>query len=616
MNVLRHSLVARITAYLLAIAGMAVISIGFTMMIAQNSQGDATAINVAGSLRLNSAQLSDALHHSSTHSPVEKSREVDRLTERLTANLEGSTLSGGHHYTHDARVHKQLDALKMQWRSAVIPLLTHAIDGADDDIVFANAALTDFIHSIDQFVSTLENSAESKIYLLSAIQLFFLILIGLLLLTALYDVKRNLVIPLRQLVLLSRKAGQGDFHQRADFSSQDELGQLGRAFDQMAAELDTRYQDLEARVSLKQAELERHNRALQIIHNGSRTLYGGGNDLCASTAPMLWELEELLGIGPIVLSLHSEHDDSNMEILATYSSERPLYCRDLDCVACLETRRANTFSRNEETLVLPMVVGGQALGYLTVGHSGPISASTQQLLNTLTDNLATAIFLQLRIEEEQQLSLINERTIIARELHDSLAQSLSYLKMQVARLERMQAKQFSIEQQSGVISDLREGLNSAYRQLRELLGTFRLTLDKPGLQPALQQTINEFSQRLGFPVGLTYRVPPHLLSPSEEIHLLQIIREALANTHKHANAHWAHVSLTFDQAALHLAIEDDGIGLTDDQSPPMHYGLVIMRDRANNINADLHFKNLPKGGAGVYLCFTPMTERLIEEQST
>lgn len=114
---------------------------------------------------------------------------------------------------------------------------------------------------------------------------------------------------------------------------------------------------------------------------------------------------------------------------------------------------------------------------------------------------------------------------------------------------------------------------------------------------------------------MTYQVPPHLLSANEEVHLLQVTREALANTFKHAQAHSAQVSLTFHQAALTLAIEDDGIGLEDDRSPPMHYGLIIMRDRAKNINATLSVKNRPEGGTGVYLTFTPQTERLIEERS-
>ncbi|BBI70305.2 hypothetical protein HAALTHF_03090n [Vreelandella aquamarina] len=82
------------------------------------------------------------------------------------------------------------------------------------------------------------------------------------------------------------------------------------------------------------------------------------------------------------------------------------------------------------------------MGTLEVWHPQErLNDSTRRLLTMLADQLATAVYLQRRIEEQQHVTLINERTIIARELHDSLAQSLSYLKMQVARLERMQQKE-------------------------------------------------------------------------------------------------------------------------------------------------------------------------------
>ncbi|QNI02934.1 type IV pili methyl-accepting chemotaxis transducer N-terminal domain-containing protein [Halomonas sp. SH5A2] len=616
MTLLRRSLAARMVTFLLVISAMAIASMSLTVVIAKSSQGDAAAINIAGSLRLNSAQLIEALQRAPRSE--QRNQEVAQLVERLSSRLDSSELIAGPNFMRDEESRQGLNALRQQWHQTLVPLIEQMTNNNTADSGEAKTALNYFIGDIDRFVSQLEASAESRVQLLSAMQALFLVLIVPLIVIALYDIRQHVVIPLRQLMVLSREAGRRNFDYRSNFQSLDELGRLGRTFDQMSAELNTSYRELEARVSHKQAELERHNRALQIIHNGIRMLYGGGNDLCASAAPMLRELEKLLELGPIVLSLHSEHDDSDTEILATHSAERPLFCRDLACFACLEDspHGSNKVGHDNEALIQPVAIGQQTLGYLTVGYATPPSASTRQLLNTLTDHLATAIYLQQRIEEQQQLSLIKERTIIARELHDSLAQSLSYLKMQVTRLERMQAKQFPVEQQNSVMGDLREGLNSAYRQLRELLGTFRLSLDKPGLHPALQQTVDEFSARLGFSVDLIYQVPPHLLSANEEVHLLQVTREALANTFKHAHAHWAQVSLTFHQAALTLAIEDDGIGLEDDRSPPMHYGLIIMRDRANNIDADLSVTNRPEGGTGIYLTFTPQTERLIEEGST
>ncbi|MDN6297022.1 MAG: histidine kinase [Halomonas sp.] len=620
MKALRHSLVARIVVFLVLISSLAMASIGLTVVMAKSTQGDAAAINEAGALRLASARIINVLEHPDiTPSP---------LLATLKTQLESSTLETQPHYgllnrMASARANAALEQLRQTLNDNIIPAVLTAHGEDAQHIAGTVARLNGFIQQIDNFVSLREHATETRISLMGRIQALFLGLITLLLITALIDTRRNLARPLRRLMRLSRAFSQRRFDHRSDFSGPDELGRLGRTLDHMAAELDASYQALEARVTHKTAELERHNHALQIIHNSSRSLYGGGNDLCASAAPLLRRLEEVLDIGPIVLSLHNEHDGSDMEILATHSHERPLYCRDLECFACLGTDEAHSDEQHiplvderARVLVLPVVAGHLTLGYLTVGYLEAPDSSTRQLLNTLADQLATAIYLEHRIEEQQQLSLIQERTIIARELHDSLAQSLSYLKMQVARLERMQARDFPAERQADVIGDLREGLNSAYRQLRELLTTFRLSLDKSGLQPALEQTIREFSQRLGFDIEFSHQVPPYLLSANEEIHLLQITREALANTVKHAHAHWARVSLTFQQAKLHLAIEDDGIGFESEDSPPMHYGLVIMRDRARHMGARLTLDNRPEGGTGVHLYMTPQADRLIKEGSS
>lgn len=620
MKALRYSLVARIVVFLVLISGLAMASIALTVVMAKSTQGDAAAINEAGTLRLASARIINALEHPEiSPSPLLKTLQ----TRLASATLESRSHYGiiGQQAAHD--VNAALSQLRLRFDREVVPAVNRAGNGDPARMAEAASQLNGFIKRINHFVTLREHGTEAKISLMGKIQALFLGLITLLLMTALIDMRRNLVLPLRRLMRLSRDFSQRYFDSRSHFSSPDELGKLGRTLDHMAAELDASYQALEARVTHKTAELERHNHALQIIHNSSRSLYGGGNDLCASAAPLLRRLEEVLDIGPIVLSLHNEHDGSDMEILATHSHERPLYCRDLECFACLGTntnasdeRHIPLVDERAQALVLPVVAGHLTLGYLTVGYLEAPDSSTRQLLNTLADQLATAIYLEQRIEEQQQLSLIQERTIIARELHDSLAQSLSYLKMQVARLERMHAKQFPAERQTEVINDLREGLNSAYRQLRELLTTFRLSLDKSGLQPALEQTIREFSQRLGFDISFMHQVPPYLLSANEEIHILQITREALVNTVKHARAHWARVSLTFQQAQLHLAIEDDGIGLESDDSPPMHYGLVIMRDRARHINARLTLHNRPEGGTGVHLYMTPEAGRLIKEGSS
>ena len=618
MTLLRHSLVARIIASLLAISAMALVSIVVTMTVAAGNRGDAAAINMAGSLRMNTYQIVSALQRFEQQ-PSETARaRVAELAERLEQRLASDELTGALPRAEDHPLQEHHRRLQARWAEALAPRVARATvgDGVASDAL--HEALDDLVADIDAMVTLLEQNSESKIQLLSALQILFLVLTAAVVVIALYDIRHNLVLPLRQLVVLAREAAHRNFGHRTRLAGSDELALLGRTFDAMAEELGASYAELEARVSRKQAELERSNRAMQVMHDGSRALYGGGNDLCASAAPMLRRLEELLEVGPIRLSLHDAHDDRQIPILATHSARRPEYCRDHDCHACLLDPQPLTLQETEagECLLLPVSVGDLMLGTLEVWHPKGVALpdSVRRLLNALADQLATAVYLQRRIEEQQQVTLMNERTIIARELHDSLAQSLSYLKMQVARLERMQAKGLPSEAQAPVFDELRTGLDSAYRQLRELLTTFRLKLEGPGLGSALRQTTEEFGERLGHPVALELDLPPHLLNPNEEIHVLQVVRESLANVVKHANAHRAAVTVSFRQARLHVTVEDDGVGLKDDSSPPMHYGLVIMRDRAETLGGRLSLSNRPEGGTRVELVFPPQTARLVHRQ--
>ncbi|MCC5903443.1 MAG: type IV pili methyl-accepting chemotaxis transducer N-terminal domain-containing protein [Halomonas sp.] len=619
MKLLQRSLVARIIASLLAISGMALISITLTMTMSNSSRGDAAAINVAGSLRMNAYQIIGALQRLE-YAPEEASEEqLEALVTRFEQRLHGTTLQQTIPTDDRHERRHQLEKLQTYWQHTLRPALQTPPTDATLDLNSLEIMIIAMVNDIEVLVTYLEQSTEAKVRLLGMMQVLFLVLIAIVVSIALYDVRYNLVVPLRQLMVLAREAAQRNFKPRSQLRGSDELALLGHTFNKMSAELATSYAALEEKILLKKQELERSNQALRVMHDASRALYGGGNDLCSSAAPMLRELEKLLDIGPIRLSLKDPFDQRAMPVLETHSHTRPEYCRDQDCHACLiDPRPLELIANNQsQCLLLPISVGDTLLGTLEVWYpQEQLNDSTRRLLTMLADQLATAVYLQRRIEEQQHVTLINERTIIARELHDSLAQSLSYLKMQVARLERMQQKEASREAQSAVFDELRSGLNSAYRQLRELLTTFRLKLEGPGLQFALRQTVEEFSQRMGLTVELDCDVPPYLLNPNEEIHVLQIIREALANTHKHAQAHWAGVTVRFTDARLLVRIEDDGIGLEDDSSPPMHYGLVIMRDRTATLNGEMSIANRPAGGTGIEIVFTPLTARLIQQQPT
>ena len=108
-----------------------------------------------------------------------------------------------------------------------------------------------------------------------------------------------------------------------------------------------------------------------------------------------------------------------------------------------------------------------------------LSHDQQQLVDTLVEQLTATLALDRHQEKQQQLIVMEERATIARELHDSIAQSLSCMKMQVSCLQMQDAEMPESNKQ--LLSQIRNELNTSWIQLRELLTTFRLQLTEPGL---------------------------------------------------------------------------------------------------------------------------------------
>lgn len=253
------------------------------------------------------------------------------------------------------------------------------------------------------------------------------------------------------------------------------------------------------------------------------------------------------------------------------------------------------------------------------GDSGAIPPWQRPLLTSLAARIGTALGLHQRQRDARRLSVYEERATIARELHDSLAQSLSYLKIQAARLEAGLAAETNANPVPGrevlaraVLADLREGISNAYSQLRELLTTFRLKVDDRGLNTALKTTVAEYRARGETRISLDNRLAALLLTPNEEIHVLQIVREALSNVIRHAEATQASLSLTSVDADILVTIEDNGRGIAPLGIALGHYGLEIMRERAASLGGTIEIGSGSHGGTRVQLRFSSRSPALAE----
>ncbi len=139
--------------------------------------------------------------------------------------------------------------------------------------------------------------------------------------------------------------------------------------------------------------------------------------------------------------------------------------------------------------------------------------------------------------------------------------------------------------------------------------TFRIKLDTPGLVTAVQATVEEFSRHSELEIQLSYALEHCPLTPNEEIHCLQIIREALSNVVKHAHASQCKLSLHQDTSGyIHICVDDNGVGISATTSPSGHYGLNILTERAQGLSGKIHIGTL-EPGTRVHVQFLPQYKR-------
>ncbi len=322
--------------------------------------------------------------------------------------------------------------------------------------------------------------------------------------------------------------------------------------------------------------------------------------LCERLSPVLNGLQNLTLLHDLELRVYDVEDEENHQ---EFTCQSDISCDDKGCHLC--PRGLPPLTTSGTTLKWRLMDSHTQYGILlaTLPAGRHLSHDQQQLVDTLVEQLTATLALDRHREKQQQLIVMEERATIARELHDSIAQSLSCMKMQVSCLQ-MQDEGMP-ESSKQLLSQIRNELNTSWIQLRELLTTFRLQLTEPGLRPALESSCQEFSAGLGFPVKLDYQLPPRFVPSHRAIHVLQIAREALSNVLKHAEATAVTVTVSCRDNQVKLRVQDNGRGVPENAERTNHYGLIIMRDRAQSLRGDCRVRRGESGGTEVVVTFIP-----------
>ncbi|MEO6118543.1 MAG: histidine kinase [Methylotenera sp.] len=326
----------------------------------------------------------------------------------------------------------------------------------------------------------------------------------------------------------------------------------------------------------------------------------------------LYSLERTLGVANVALAF-SENGSRISAQRALFSSYWPLSFDERmfdETTNPLSVSHTTKLIKSEcvQCVSVPLASPNGWLGILILETEANhyFDDNELQLFEVTAQMLALSMGFQAREQESRRVALLEERAVIARELHDSLAQSLSYMKFQLARLQTNFGTHLIESGADAIVNDTREGLDNAYRELRELLTTFRVQMDVRGLDHVLEEAIGEFSQRSSLNITLDNRLQECRLSVNEEFHLLHVVREALSNIVRHSGAKRVTIALVLQSSGeVMVTIDDDGKGCTFDETKPHHYGLAIMTERAYCLGGTIEVLPRRRGGTRVRLLFRP-----------
>ena len=395
-----------------------------------------------------------------------------------------------------------------------------------------------------------------------------------------------LVRPLNNLVQGVKAVETGDLQVQLPIHIHDEIGTVTQAFNKMVTAIYEADQYLEAQVAARTqalAESEQRFRGLAQSAYETIIIHEQGTILDINQA-----VTDLLGYTPEELSGQSLYQFLSLDSQSLQEAEATF--AEIDGLA-------------KDGQLIPLEIRASQV---------PYQQTTAQVI----------VMRDLRERKEiesqrQRMGALEERERIGRELHDDFGQMVGYVHVQTqAALKRLQ--QDEVEPVVQILADLEQVSQETHNRVRQYILGIRTGADTKAVDfwTALQNYVQQYQVRYGLTVSLT--VAPDLkeaiqLSPVVETQLLRIIQEGLTNIYKHAQASQVDLIFLRDGDALQLLLRDNGRGFN--QMPAGdegHFGLKIMRERAEKVNGRFQITSTPEQGTQIQV----HVPRLLMSQTT
>lgn len=350
------------------------------------------------------------------------------------------------------------------------------------------------------------------------------------------------------------------------------------------------------------AQEESTLRQIQLLHNTE-------SDLMGSLRGLLDGLRQAFEISVVLVRLYPGADEQPAEI--TIQSGELAEQENLLRQAVEQVARGRDASSPAGGLpvwlAVPVAIPGRpALGVLLAASEEPYEFHPRQeiILHTVASQAALLVENERMIRSLEYNAVIQERTRLAREIHDGLAQTIAFLKLRAGQMQSYLA-QGNLPRLTQALQENAQILNEAYLDTRQSIDNLRMT--PPGnLSGWLERTISEFASSSGLlaEAHIEQHASERAASIPLEIQaqIMRIIQEALTNVRKHARAGRASVMLRERLGSLVIEVLDDGSGFEAGDVPEIsRHGLRGMRERAELIGADFQITSQEGKGTTVSL---------------
>ncbi|WP_043649048.1 HAMP domain-containing protein [Chitinilyticum litopenaei] len=620
----RQRLSTRVVSFLMLTLLVGLSAIGATLYLSWQLEGGAAAINTAGSLRKQTYQLGLSMQEYATdRNPQLKQRILD---ERNTFSATLDLLQRGDparplYLPGDERVRQVFARIRQQYDSQIARWADDVLQGrrlpAWTDL---RSDSDHFVAEVDHLVSLVEQYNERRTLLLRLSQLVLIAMAIAGCVAQIYLMFLLIFRPLERLQLGMQRMAQRDLTVRLPVETRDEFGELAEGFNRMADRLSESYATLEARVDDKTAALNGQNRELALLYGTAAWLNEphAAQALCRGFIERMREwfqadAASVRVLDPAQQNAHLMVADHLPEVMLDAPQCRQI--NDCLCGAVVQQNSAviHDFRKGApasaareceqqgfaQVTAFPIRARQEQTGYFNLYFQTPhqFTARELQLLDTLGHHLGNALENLRLAASERELAVTQERNLLAQGLHDSIAQGLSFLNLQVQMLEDS-LKRDSLDEAREIVPLLHAGVQESYDDVRDLLLNFRSRLGEGDLNGALESTVAKFRRQSGLKVSFTSSGHGVPLPPDEQIQILFILQEALSNVRKHALGA-DQVTVTYVEGPdLLLSVHDNGPGFDPAllaERAERHVGLRIMQERAARVGATLHVES----GCGV-----------------